>query len=87
MDWQKTKSADVGDVLQFTEPVFLGRYPDNRCIGERYIQARVTWVNGERKSIGLEILASSGLAPLPVGSTTHRLARNVFKRATYKRVQ
>jgi hypothetical protein len=80
--WQKTKHVNTGDMIQFTEAVYHGRWPDNHCIGQRYIQAQVTEVrNGERKTIAFRVVASSGVAALPVGSDHYRLARNILKRA------
>jgi len=78
-----TGDVVAGDVIDFTEAVFGGSYRSPKFSGDRRIVARVVrdsyGADRAQHTFTLEVLESSGEAPLAAGAVTRRKGRNVYR--------
>lgn len=75
-----------GDIIKFTEGVFVGNYRNSVYTGDRTITAEVTndsyGADKQQHTFSLLIIRSEGEDPLQPGQKTRRKGRNVYRNGT-----
>lgn len=81
-----TGDVVTGDVIEFSEAVFVGTYRRPQYLGDRLVQARVLrdsyGADRQQHTFTLLIIASSGAQALGTGAQTTRKGRNVYRNGT-----
>lgn len=84
-----TGDVCTGDEILFVEAVFGGAHRKPTFLGERRIAARIVkdsyGAAKQQHTFTLEIVASDGTSPLPVGTKTTRKGRNVYRNGTSRK--
>ena len=77
-----TNSIVAGDVIDYTEPVYKGKYPNGKLIGHRQIKAKVISESyGDKKqqhTFTLEVIACIGVEAIERGKRIQRKGRKIY---------